>query len=139
MKSTSDLIKQSREEISLLDGKKYSLLIEKEQFMFSNREIQQSKCMHQSLGLNFLLDDHIFSFKFEPFDSDISRMERADAQISDQIEDYGEKLADRNQAIQDARTNYNQVYSMYANAGDSSVANFDQFKQDTIESVGLPT
>ena len=66
-------------------------------------------------------------------------MERADAQISGQIEDYGEKLTDRNQAIQDARKNYDQVYSMYANAGDSSVANFDQFKQDTIERVGLPT
>ena len=70
MKSTSDLIKQSREEISLLDGKKYSLLIEKEQFMFSNREIQHSKCMHQS---------------------EISRMEKADAQVTDQIEDYGER------------------------------------------------
>ena len=71
------------------------------------------------------------------YESDISRMEKADAQVSDQIEDYGEKLADRNQEIQGARENLNQVYLMYANAGDNSVANFDQFKQDTIERVGL--
>ena len=70
-------------------------------------------------------------------DSDISRMEKADAQVSDQIEDYGEKLTDRNQEIQGARENLNKVYLMYANAGDNSVANFDQFKQDTIERVGF--
>lgn len=111
MDATRQLIDESRKVITELDGQKYSLLVEKEQFMFSNATIRKAKEHHGT---------------------DIDNMTQCDAEIDTQIVKYGERLNDSSGEICQARAKYDAVFEHHSSTGASNIDQLANFKANVI-------
>ena len=82
--------------------------------MFSNRTIKQAKENH---GL------------------DIDSMKKCDKQIDSQVTDYGDRLKESSDNIENARDNGNRVFNEHHSAGLSQIDKFNDFK-DSVHNRG---
>merc|ERR1711892_386618 len=111
MDATRQMIDSSRKIVTELDGRKYSLLVEKEQFMFSNATIREAKEHHGA---------------------DIDSMEQCDADIDFQISDYGKQLNESSSDIGQARAKYDEVFEHHSSTGASTIEQFANFKANVV-------
>merc|ERR1712106_148657 len=111
MDATRQMIDSSRKIVTELDGRKYSLLVEKEQFMFSNATIREAKEHHGA---------------------DIDNMEQCDADIDFQIGDYGKQLNESSSDIGQARAKYDEVFEHHSSTGASTIEQFVNFKANVV-------
>ena len=82
--------------------------------MFSNRTIKEAKENH---GL------------------DIDSMQKCDKQIDSQVTDYGDRLKESSDNIENARDNGNRVFNEHHSAGLSQIDKFNDFK-DSVHNRG---